>query len=261
MIPAPALSEFQAQEITIAGKTRKVYRIGASGPGVVLMHEIPGMTPNVLRLGRLLSLEGFRVLLPSLFGDDGRAPTKALDAEMLVRMCINAEFNVFAANGSSPVIDWIRELCKSFSLETDGPIGAVGLCITGGFALSLTVGTDGHVRAPVMSEPSLPFMVPFTQNGAAMHLTQNEVSEIQVRRPPCLALRFKNDSLCRDERFESYSRLLGNTFTRVDIPSPDAANHISATAHAVLTEELSDAPGHPTWDAFQKVVSFLRAHL
>jgi dienelactone hydrolase len=242
-------------------ETKPVYRIGENGPGVVLMHEIPGMTPEVLRLGKLLAQQGFRVALPSLFGTDGRDAGNLLDADMLMRMCVNAQFDVFAANGSSPIIDWIRELCKDLARETGGPVGAIGLCITGGFALSLTIGTDGLVLAPVMSEPSLPFPMPFTNNGAAMHLLPEEQQLIRAKRPRCVALRFASDRLCQQQRFDAYQTLLGDGLVRIEIPSPDSRHTIGPDAHAVLTNELSDASGHPTWSGFERVLVFLHGQL
>jgi dienelactone hydrolase len=261
MIPLPKLSDFTASEMNLLGKSRKVYRTGTTGPGIVLMHEIPGMTPEVLRLGKLLGDEGFRVALPSLFGTDGEPPSHLLEAAQIVRMCVNAEFAVFAANGSSPIVDWLRALCKALATETNSKIGAVGLCITGGFALSLVIGTDGVVQAPVMSEPSLPFPVPFTQNNGALHLTPEEQRDLGKTRSPCMALRFTNDSLCQEHRFDAYQALLGESLVRIEIPSPDAAHGIDSHAHSVLTQELVDAPDHPTWIAYQGVVAFLKQQL
>jgi dienelactone hydrolase len=261
MISAPGLSEFRKVEKTFFNRTRSVYRIGATGPGVVLMHEIPGMTPDVLRLGKLLALRGFRVALPSLFGTDGRKPSTLIDDEELIRMCVSAEFAVFAANRSSRIVDWIRELCRDFAHETGGNVGAIGLCITGGFALSLTVDTDGLVRAPVMSEPSLPFPIPFTNNGAAMHLSPGEQEWLRRNPPRCLALRFTADWRCRAERFTAYQALLGDTLSKIEIQSPDPVHHIGCDAHSVLTQELSDAQGHPTWEAFERTIEFLRTTL
>lgn len=245
MIDPPPLSEFQSAELTFQGRTCTVRYLGGEGPGVVLMHEIPGMTPNVLRLAKLLALRGFRVALPSLFGTDGRAPSERLDAEMLLRMCVDAEFKVFAANGSSPIVDWLREFCKAWARDTGGNIAAVGLCITGGFALSLTVDANGKVQAAVMSEPSLSFPFPFTQNASALHLSVAEVEAIRAKPSPCMALRFTNDYRCKRERFDAYQSLLSDKLIRIEIPSPDAVHQISADAHSVLTEELSDAQGHP----------------
>jgi dienelactone hydrolase len=261
MIDAPSLSAFSSSQKSYLNKTRTVYRIGDSGPGVVLMHEIPGMTPDVLRLGMLLAQRSFRVSLPSLFGSDGRSPSDLLDAEMLLKMCVRAEFNVFAANDSSPVVDWLRELCKDVAHETGGNVGAIGLCITGGFALSLTVNSNGVVRAPVMSEPSLPFPVPFTNNSGAMHLTAVEQEAIRRSPPPCMALRFTNDYRCRAERFDAYNSLLGTGLVRIEIQSPDPGYNIGSDAHSVLTQELNDTPGHPTWTAFERLIKFLQANL
>ena len=261
MIDPPDLGEFTSSNKTFLGATRTVYRIGDAGPGVVLMHEIPGMTPNVLRLAKLLAMRGFRVALPSLFGKDGGSPSTLLDGEMLVKMCINAQFAVFAANGSSPVVNWLRELCKDVAADTQGTIGVIGLCITGGFALSLTVDVDGVVKAPIMSEPSLPFPLPLTHNAAAMHLSADEVNAIRADATPCMALRFTNDRVCRRERFDSYQSLLGGRLVRIEILSPDPAHAIGAHAHSVLTEELRDAPNHPTWVALERVIGFLSTQL
>ena len=147
MIDPPGLAEFERTERTFLTKQRPVYRIGSTGPGVVLMHEIPGLTPDVPRLAKLISQSGFRVALPSLFGVDGCAPTGLIDDEELIRMCVSAQFSVFRANRSSPIVEWLRELCRDLAQETGGPVGAIGLCITGGFALSLVVDTSGMVRA------------------------------------------------------------------------------------------------------------------
>jgi dienelactone hydrolase len=117
MIEPPDISEFRSSQMSFRGKMRTVRFLGTEGPGVVLMHEIPGMTPNVLRLAKLLALRGFRVVLPSLFGTDGQRPSTLLDSEMLLRMCISAEFKIFAADGSSPIVDWLRDLCQAWARE------------------------------------------------------------------------------------------------------------------------------------------------
>ncbi|HEY2400949.1 MAG TPA: patatin-like phospholipase family protein, partial [Steroidobacteraceae bacterium] len=261
MIPDPQLGEFEQRQKTYLGQRRTVYYLGKDGPGVVLMEEVPGITPHVLRLAKLLTENGFRVAIPSLFGTDGAEKNPLRTAATLVKVCVSREFAVFARNGSSPIVDWIRELCRELAAETGNRVGAVGLCITGGFALSLTVGTDGLVTAPVMSEPALPFSVPLRADTAAMHLTGAEQDALRSAPPNCMGLRFKADPLCRQERFDAYKQLLGDAFTRVEIESPDAKYRIGRRAHSVLTAELSDTPGHPTWDAFGQVVTFLKTML
>lgn len=258
----PDLTEFRKTTKTFLGKTKPVYRYGDVGPGVILMHEIPGLSKEVLRLAKMIAHSGFRMALPSLFGRDGGTFNKIDDAEELLRLCVNAEFSVFAADGSSPVIDWLRELCIDFATETGGNVGAIGLCISGGFALSLTVGTNGRVRAPVMGEPALPFALPFTNNTKAVHLTGVERTEIGAGGPDVMALRFTNDALCQAGRFDSYETLLGKTrFKRIEITSPDVANQIDGHAHSVLTNDFVNLARNPTLQALHGVVAFLKTNL
>jgi dienelactone hydrolase len=256
------LSSFTQEQRTYAGETRHVYYRRTGAKGVVLMHELPGITPEVVALAERLVEAGFSVAMPSLFGNDGAQSSPTLLAEVTAKMCVSREFNVFAANGSSPVVDWLRALCIDFHKECGGNgVGAVGLCITGGFALSLTVGTGGVVRAPVMSEPSLPFPLPLTQNSAAIHLSDSERSELAKGGTPVVALRFTNDWICQQARFDTYKTLLGARLETIEVTSPDPAHNIKADAHSVLTVDFQDAPGHPTLLAYARVVEFLQANL
>ena len=66
-----ALSGFDPFPFSHAGATRSVYRLG-SGPGVVVMHEIPGITPQVAAFARRVADAGFSVALPHLFGTPGK---------------------------------------------------------------------------------------------------------------------------------------------------------------------------------------------
>jgi dienelactone hydrolase len=257
----PSLADFRKTMKTYLAKTKAVYRIGESGPGVVLMHEIPGLTTRVLRFGKVLAEQGFRVAMPSLFGQDGGTSGAIQDGATLLQMCVSAEFNVFAADGSSPVVDWLRKLCVDLAGETGAPVGAVGLCITGGFALSLTVGTNGLVRAPVMSEPSLPFPIPLSGNSSAIHLSDVERATIAAHGPATMGLRFTGDPLCTRARFDSYESLLEKRFIRIELESPDEPNGIRSGAHSVLTNDLVNIAGNPTLVALDRVIAFLRTNL
>src|SRR5262245_61379119 len=100
MIPDPQLGEFQALEKTYLGKRRSVYYLGdTKRPGVILLEELPGITPHVLRLAKLLNQRGFRVAIPSLFGTDGAEQNALRTAATLAKICVSREFNVFARNG------------------------------------------------------------------------------------------------------------------------------------------------------------------
>jgi hypothetical protein len=65
------LEGFREETFTYNGKTREVYRRGA-GPGIVVMHEIPGIHPGVISFAERLAAAGFSVAMPVMFGVPGR---------------------------------------------------------------------------------------------------------------------------------------------------------------------------------------------
>src|SRR5471030_260206 len=135
--------------------TRPVYRRG-SGPAVIIIHEIPGLHPLVVRFADRVAAAGMMVFLPSLFGQPGKtvSPGYAM-GEMFKGICIRREFSVWAKDHSSPIVDWLRALAKKVHAECGGKgVGAIGMCFTGNFALAMM--TEPSVVAPVLSQPSLP---------------------------------------------------------------------------------------------------------
>ena len=150
-----SLEGFEQTEFSALDATRPVYRRG-QGPGVVIMHEIPGITPQVAEFARRVADEGFSVYLPHMFGTPNKPLSNGYLAVAMARACISREFTVLAKNESSPITDWLRALCRKAHDECGGPgVGAIGMCLTGNFALSLML--DECVMAPVLSQPSLPF--------------------------------------------------------------------------------------------------------
>src|SRR6187399_2484390 len=108
--PPIALRGFDVTPMTFDGVTRDVYRRGV-GPGVVVMHEVPGITPDVARFGRIVADAGFTVLMPSLFGTPDRKISPGYALSQVARACVSREFRVFAAGESSPIVSWLRGLC------------------------------------------------------------------------------------------------------------------------------------------------------
>jgi dienelactone hydrolase len=149
-----ALEDFDARELTLLGRTRRVY-VAGKGPAVIVMAEIPGIYPLVSRFARRVRDTGFTVWMPSLFGDDGRPVSMAYGLRSMLRGCVSREFRAFAANQSSPVIDWLRALAAHAHPLCGGRgVGAIGMCFTGNFALSMML--EPAMLAPVLSQPSLP---------------------------------------------------------------------------------------------------------
>src|SRR3982751_4173230 len=96
------LEDFRRREITLDGVAKRVYAAGA-GPAVIVMAEMPGISPHVARFARRVRDAGFSVYMPSLFGRDGAVPTVEEGIAVFQRACMSAEFRAMAANVSSPV--------------------------------------------------------------------------------------------------------------------------------------------------------------
>ena len=257
-----ALAGFESFPFEHEGARRDVYTLG-SGPGVVVMHEVPGITPEVAGFARRLAEDGFTVFLPHLFGSPSKPLSAGYALGSLLHCCISREFHVLAERGSSPITDWLRALCREAHQRCGGPgVGAIGMCMTGNFALALMV--DPSVMAPVLSQPSLPF--PLTRGKkAAFHLSDEELSIVRERAASgckVLGLRFTEDRMVPAERFESLRRELGDGFEGIEIDSSKGNPHnIPAMAHSVVTNDLVDEEGHPTREALDRVLALFHERL
>lgn len=241
------LPGWERSEFTAAGYTRDVYRRGR-GPGVIIVHEIPGITPNVLRFANEVVDAGFTVLLPSLVGTPGRAPTAGYVLETVAKVCVSQEFSNWALHRTSPIINYLRALARKLHAELGGPgVGALGMCFSGGFALAMMV--DDSVVAPVLSQPSMPFAVTKAR-GADLNLSPEDTQAV-VRRASAgcevLGLRFTED-MAVGTRFDSLRKLLGNAFLAVELPSAKKSDH------SVLTEQRDEG-------GVQRVLQFFRDKL
>jgi dienelactone hydrolase len=253
--------EFDASTFTFRGHTHEVFRAG-SGPGVVVIHELPGIHPGVVEFSRRLVDAGYTVYLPSLFGTPGEPATAGATMRSVLRVCVSREFTILA-DRTSPVAGWLRALAAKAHGECGGPgVGAVGMCFTGGFALAMAV--EPSVLAPVLSQPALP--APLTRRGrAALGLDQDDLAAVGARAQQglrVLGLRFSNDRGCPAERFRTLGSTLGHAFEGIEIDSsPGNPYGIPTRAHAVLTVDLVDEPGHPTRAGRDRVIAFLNEQL
>ncbi len=262
MSDATPLDGFETTLFSALGTERTVYRRG-TGPGVLVMHEIPGITPQVADFARRVADEGFSVAVPVLFGTPGKPLSNGYLAGQMIRACISREFHVLASHRSSPITDWLRELARTLHEEVGGPgIGAIGMCLTGNFALSLMM--EPCLLAPVLSQPSLPFGVS-AEKRAALHVTPEELANAKARSASgttILGMRFSNDPLCRAERFKALRETFGAGFEGIEIDSsPGNAHGIAALAHSVVTTDLVDEAGHPTRVALDRVLTLFRERL
>lgn len=251
-----ALVGFEAQEEIHLGIPKTVYRIGASGPSVVVCHEIPGITPKVAEFARHVADAGFRVSLPTLVGDPGRPPTMPYALKSLTKVCISREFSIFTGGLSSPVTDWLRSFGKAEHERCGGKgIGVVGMCFSGGFALALAV--DPHVLAPVLSQPSAPIKAPLRPSvKRAIDVSEPDLEIIRTRMNEdpelcVLAYRFSKDPFVPEDRFAYLRERLGDRFLGVTFDSsPGNPDGYPKSAHSVLTEHLVPSARQEVIDLF-----------
>ncbi|MCX5741092.1 MAG: dienelactone hydrolase family protein [Proteobacteria bacterium] len=247
-------------DATYDGVTRTVFR-GGTGPAVVVMHEIPNLHPGVIAFGRRVIAAGFTVYMPSLFGEPGAVVTASTTLRSMMRACVSREFSTWATHTTSPITAWLRALARDAHAACGGPgVGALGMCLTGGFALAMMV--DDAVIAPVLSQPSVPFPVTAAQR-QDLGISDPDLAIIRARTDVCvMGLRFTGDRLVPDARFARLRAELGERFLAVEIDSSRGNPHgISPRAHSVLAHDYVDAPGHPTRLALDRVLAFFRERL
>jgi dienelactone hydrolase len=260
--PLAALAGFEPSEFTADGTTFPVFTAG-SGPAVIVIHEMPGLHPGVADFARRVVDRGFQVRMPSLFGTPGRPVTFGYTLGSIVRGCVARDFTTWALDRTSPITSWLRALAADAHEECGGRgVGAVGMCFTGGFALGMMV--DERMRAPVLSQPSLPFPLG-KRRKAAIGISDADLAVVEARAKDgacLLGLRFTADIAVPPARFETLRRALGDRFVAVEIDSSKGNPHgFPRTAHSVLTEHFVDEPGNPTVDALERVLTFFEERL
>ena len=241
------LAGWQKGSFTAAGFTRDTYRRG-SGPGVIVVHEVPGITPKVTAFANDVVDAGFTVVMPSLVGTPGKEFSNGYAMSSLAKVCISKEFSALAMNKTSPIIAFLRALGRQLHSEVGGKgIGALGMCFSGGFALGMMI--DDHMVAPVLSQPSLPFAMG-KKRGANLHLSVDDERAVQRRAAEgceVLGLRYTGDRLVGD-RFSTLRELIGDKFVAIELPS------VKKSDHSVLTEQRDEA-------SVQRVLTFFKDKL
>jgi dienelactone hydrolase len=238
---------WKCESFSAAGFTHDVYRKG-TGPVVVVVHEIPGITPKVMQFAEEVVAAGFTVAMPLLVGEVGRAPDGRYMASSAAKVCVSREFTTMALRKTSPIISWLRALAKQLHREVGGKgVGAIGMCFSGGFALGMML--DDVMIAPVLSQPSLPFAFGKSRS-ADLNLSPDDELTVQRRAVEgcqVLGLRYTGDRLV-GERFAALRQLLGEQFIAVEFASTAKSDH------SVLTEQRQD-------EGVVRVVDFLREKL
>jgi dienelactone hydrolase len=253
------LDDFERRLLTLQGRTKLVF-VAGTGPAVIVMTEMPGISPYVARFARWVRDAGFTVWMPNLFGEPGRPVSTVYGITSMLKGCVSAEFRAFAANASSPVTQWLRALAADAHPQCGGKgVGAIGMCFTGNFALSMML--EPAMLAPVLSQPSLPL-----GRAGGLHIGPDELRAVKERLDredlTVLGYRFEGDRFCRAARFAAYQQALGDRFQARVLPdsaaNPDAP---MKNPHSVVTLHLIDEHNQPTRKAVDEIIGFFRTRL
>jgi dienelactone hydrolase len=234
----------RAEHEAADGMTRPTYRKGA-GPGVIVIHELPGITPSVIAFAEEVVESGFTVVMPHLFGRPESPSNGGTIASALIQVCTAAEFTKLATGVTAPMSSWLRDLARTLHAELGGRgVGALGMCFTGGFGLAMMV--DESVAAPVVAQPAVPFAVT-KKRGADLNLSPADTEAVVARAAAgcqVLGLRYRDDRAV-GTRFDVLRDLLGENFIGVEF---------EGKGHATLTE-------HRQQEAVDRVLAFLHEKL
>jgi dienelactone hydrolase len=246
----PTLPGFDRFSFVHEGRQRFVFR-ASHGPGLLLLHELPGMVPECVDFGRRLADAGFTVFMPLMFGEAGKR-------HHIPPLCVFREFNLWRSGRTSPIVGWLRALSRHIhDLGDSGPrLGVIGMCLTGSFALTMML--DDWVTAPVLSQPSLPLapsFIPSNRRGA-LDVTEGDlraaVAAAHQRNLQVKAFRFSDDVICPRERFETLRARFGARFSPHEVPGGK---------HSVFTLHYMDIPEEKRQQAWDSLLTFLHAQL
>jgi len=244
--PGEAPEESRGHELK-----RPVYVRGkADAPPVIVIQELPGIMPETFGLCDHLVDAGFRVYLPHLFGPLGKV---SFVGNTIRVFCMRREFAIFAANKSSPIVNWLRALAADIKAKTNARgVGAIGMCLTGNFAISMMA--DEAVLAGVASQPSLPIRGP-----GALHMSEDEIASVHDKLDdvgPMLAYRFEKDPLCPGAKFKALNAAFNDGGKeRIKLTT------LPGEGHSVLTGHFVDEAGHPTRQALDEVIGYFKEKL
>ncbi len=230
---------------------------------VVVLHELPGLSAETFRLGRLLSGAGLHVYLPLMFGEAGeKAPVTNL-----WRLNFSSEWSLLDKDDGGEILPWLAALCAEVSrLHGGDGIGVVGMCLSGSLPIALL--REPAVVAPVVSQPSLPLCAwtEARKAAAGIHASDLELAKRRVDEEgiEILAFRFELDDISPPERLASLADSFGDGFLDRTVTCFEYSGdgwRLEEDAHSVLTAEYCDVPGHPSKRRVDETIAFLKRRL
>lgn len=241
------LSHFHEPSDMGATVKRPVFVSKSGDKPLIILHELPGMSPTFIEYCRKMAGEGFKVYMPLIF----KTPGTEMGTFASAAFCVSREFrDLFSAKAGTnarPFTAWLHELVQEVSdKHPESKIGVVGMCLTGGFAISAIA--EPHVQAVASCQPAAPFFF----NIKTLGLSETERQRVEVGKEskaiPCVkAYRYKEDTICKESHMEAAKALLG--------PSMERFPDLPGKGHSTLTSESRDP------SVYQDVLTFLNERL
>ena len=270
----PPLDGFSQFSLADGDIEHVVYHTGRRSDRVVLvLHELPGIAPGLLQFAGRLVADGFQVYLPWMFGGvQRRTPLRNL-----ARLCISREFANLRAGVSAPVTQWLRALVSHVSRHNDDrPVGAIGMCVTGGFAIPLLL--SPRVTVAVAAQPSIPVSLAWFAFGrsdadgqSALNVSQADIDAARARLDAgdaqLLAVRCAADRMCPPRKLQRLEAEFPVGLTLRTYGAQADRNAQGERPHATYTKEYrlaaaAQAPAdHPARQAYAELLAFLRQGL
>jgi len=226
----------------VGAREYDVYKLGHEGPPVILLHEMPGMSAESIRLGQMLAAEKFTVYMPLFFD----APGKARILRNGIVGAAGGHFSMFARAEASPAVEWVRGFgAELFARHGGTKVGVIGQCATGNFAVPLA--KESWFGAGVLSQPAIPL---FSKSATGLA----DADFASAEKATLLYFRFRDDTISTQARLDAFKH-------RLPALQETVLQHgCRPKPHAVLAEDYEET-NPETVDAFRKVVATFRAKL
>jgi len=245
--------KFQQKDVILFGSTER--------PPVLLLHELPGLTPECVSLAQRIADEGYAVYVPLLFG---RVGERAFP-ENLVKSALGG-WKPFAADHTPRPARTLRALTSYLARAHRGQsIGVIGMCYSGTLPLALL--TEPAVNTLILCQPARPGFAWTNRRKSAIGLSNQDIEEarksVSERRISILGFRFAQDKLSPSARFKAIEELFGrDTFHDHSISVEECRMwNIRADAHSVLTAHFTPIVGHPTEQRFRMMINLFNERL
>ena len=230
---------------------RRVFVVSTEhgGPPIMLLHELPGMTPQCFYLARLLAARGYTVYMPLMVGSPGKTSTNVNALKVLIGGGFYGK-----KDETSPIITSLRALREEIrKRHPSQKMGVIGMCMSGNLPPAFL--DAPYVRAAVMSQPALPTFGDGHESKLA--LSAKDIKTARDSKVPILAFRFQGDKISPEPRRKKFIDTFGTQITFRALPG---------AAHAVLTSELFEAPDRPktigpSAEALKELIEYLNRQL